>query len=119
MEHHSHVAFLRRQYLPWPGYNSPANLHRAGVRRFKAGYQAQCRGLAAAAGAQQRKRLALGKLQVEAVDGPDLAEGLGEARASDRYPVQSPLLSRRITRNAIGAEDTAISSSPPTAAWAK
>ncbi len=59
----------------------------AGVGRLEAGQQAQQRGLAAARAAQQGEQLAAFDVEIDAVDGGDRAEALGDALRCGRSGV--------------------------------
>ena len=60
-----------------------AQLDRAGVGDREAGDQPQRRRLARAGGAEQREELALGDVEVDAVDGGEVAVALGQAAQAD------------------------------------
>ena len=74
LEDHADAPALGRQVEAAAGDAHAADLDAAAVERLEAGDQAQERGLAAAAGAEQGEQLALGQRQRDAVDGRDGAE---------------------------------------------
>ena len=83
LEDHADAPPLRRQAEAGTGDGLAGDLDRAGVGRLEAGDQAQHRRLAAAARPKQRQQLSPRQRQVDAVDGPDLAEALDDAGAAE------------------------------------
>ncbi len=81
LEDHADAAALGRQMEATAGDAHAADFDAAAVERFEAGDQAQERGLAAAAGAEQGEQLALGQRQRYAVDGRQRGQS-----ASPRFP---------------------------------
>jgi hypothetical protein len=77
LEDHADAAALRRDEGLRPGDGLPVDGDRARVGALEAGDQPQCRGLAAAAGPQERHELAPTHLERGAVDGLGGPERLG------------------------------------------
>ena len=80
LKHHGDVAIARRQVIDAPA----GDVDVASARVFEAGDHAQRRGLAAAGRAEQTDDLAGRDIEVDPVDGGEIAENLGHLLERDR-----------------------------------
>src|SRR5260370_27225910 len=93
LEHEAGVALPRRQC----GDVEVAEVHGAGGWLDEAGDDTQCRGLAAAGRAEQDEEFALGNVERNIIDGPEVAVGLGDATQPQARHRQTtrPILTKR------------------------
>src|SRR6185369_11370640 len=97
LEHHSHVALVRRHM----GDIDPTDLDDAFGRRLEAGDHAQRRRLAAAGGPQQREEFSFLNAHVDGIDGARAAViGLGDA---DNVDTGAHARKMRLTRESISS----------------
>ena len=85
LKNDSHRALIRGNILAFLPYRLAIQDNAAGIRSFKASYQPQGGGLAAAAGAQESQYLSKGDGKVEFPHCRNFTEALGQAMAFQRH----------------------------------